>query len=686
MEDEPDSDIEILLKKYANGRIPPLIDMAVPASGLIDKDLFEVYQAGVRQVLFRALGVQLPSAQFASREEKWGKANNLPLEANEESWTRFCATLRERESGDEECIACDRHWACRAEKEDRAIAYMCVHGMIDFAVPIKVHGMTIAVVFTGQHFPKPGANWNPELIRPGGLFCPLEPGKPGVDAWAESKARIHQAEQKYGFLKDALINELYKSTEQEVTPEDVTKKLNKLGLLRKQISQLASARLESERGRIRSWILSGIVHSLAQLETEVSTDVTSSAKLKGVVDISATKLWRHMSQYLRHTREYLGFAHLAVLSVDTCKGGGTISLLVHHGRSSAGFHFPQQYDCTERYASLEDLASKMTEWQTATQINLDRYESLPVIEHLFKSLGRRRSVATYAVAGRVMEGIPPILVVGGLDYRKRATSLSSIEIDDFTAISKEIELVANLCNLVFKLDDETERQARFIEDVAHDIRNPIQNLITTADYLQIDSLSIEATRKKAKEMAAEVRRINDLSQRVWVLEELRRGVLDPRQCRSVKVFEIVMRCRKSLDYRASKRGLSIEVDRKLESWPGVRVNEDLLFHTVLNIMDNAIKYSSENTEVRVGGWLEPGECVLTFGNVGIGVPNDEKGRIFDRYYRAKNAQMTVREGTGIGLSIVKAFADSYGEIEFESNPLERSSRHLTVFRLKIRRS
>jgi signal transduction histidine kinase len=77
--------------------------------------------------------------------------------------------------------------------------------------------------------------------------------------------------------------------------------------------------------------------------------------------------------------------------------------------------------------------------------------------------------------------------------------------------------------------------------------------------------------------------------------------------------------------------------------------------------------------------------VLTFGNIGIGVPDNEKEFIFERHYRATNAQRKVREGTGIGLSIVKAFADHYGGIEVESYQLEGSSRHHTLFRLKIRR-
>jgi signal transduction histidine kinase len=455
-------------------------------------------------------------------------------------------------------------------------------------------------------------------------------------------------------------------------------------LLGEHLSQLATAKLESEKSEIRSWIRNGISRSLAQLEAETITGITT-ANFKGVVTASVTKVWERMAEYIKHTCYYFGFAHLAVLSCDYWNSDGTITLLSHHGRSFKEFPFPKQYDCTEWYASLQTLSSDMAAWRTATAVDLERYASLPVIKPLHESVHHHRSASTYAISCQFVTGISPILVLGTLDYRKRSMPLSQYELDEFTEIGTGIGLVANICNLVNKLDEATERQARFIEDVAHDIRNPIQNLMSMAEYMQIESLPIEAKQKTAKNIEAEVKRINDLGRRVWLLEDLRRGVLDPKQRSLVSIFEVIMRCQKSLHHREVQQEITFAVDKELQKWPGVQLNEDLFYHAVLNLMDNAVKYSSPNTEVRVSGELRPLEYVLTFGNIGIGVPDDEKELIFKRNYRAKNAQIKVREGTGIGLSIVKAFADYYGSIEVESVPLERSSQYITIFRLKIRR-
>jgi signal transduction histidine kinase len=673
-----------LLKRYAAGQIPPLIDTESPTAGLIDKRLFEILQVGFRQKFSGALGVQLALDQSGSLEDKWNNAKDLALETTEQAWTGFCATLRGKKSGDEACIACDRYWACRAEEEGRAIAYMCVHGMIDFAVPIRIHDTTISVVFTGQLFPKPGTVWNPELIEPGGLFRSLPEGEQGVEAWKESRVRIRQAEEQFGFSEDELLDTLYKGVEKEAEPQDVVGWLGELDLLGKNLSQLATAKLESEKGKIFSWIRNGISSALAQLEVELSTDPTAT-DLKGVVDASITKVWRQVAQYLGYLCQYFGFSDLVVLSCDYWNGGGTLDLLSHCGGALKDFSFPKRYDCAESHASLQALVSEMLDWRSATEIDLERYASLPVIDSLYRSLRRRRPMPTYTVSGQFVTGVPPVLILGSLDHRKRAASLSQGDLGAFTDICEEIGLVANICNLVFELDEATERQAKFVENVAHDIRGPIQNLISMAEFMQIESLSVEDKQTIVKEIASEVRRINNLSQRVWILEGIRRGTLDPGTRQWVNIFDVIMRCRKSMEHRAAQDNVKLIVDERIQKWPNARINEELFYHTVLNLLDNAVKYSAPDAEVRIDGSLGPLEYVLTFGNIGIGVPEDEKERIFERHYRAKNARRKVSEGTGIGLSIVKAFADHYGSIEVESYQLERSSRHHTLFRLRIRR-
>lgn len=681
MAKKPENEFKTLLEKYASGRVPPLVDEENPDLGLVRPEFLEIYWTGFMQAYSMPTALLLASMDGVSTERKWERGSySLPKWAAG-WWTDFCKTLRGKKVGDKRCEECDRRRAAQAEEKKRAIAYLCHGGLIDFAVPIFAGQQVIAVLLCGQLWPQEGQTWNPEFIQHDGIFeSPLSSEK-GESAQKESFVRARQTEMECEFSSEKLTSLL--SSVKRATPQDVATMLEKLTSLGNELSRLVTASLESERSRVCSWIQNGVSHSLAQLMAETSGGRGSD--FKGVVNISVRNVWEEMARYLEYTCHYFGFAHLVVLSCDYQDGNGTIALLSHYGRSSKDFPFPRRYNGSSWHASLQALSSEMLDWRFATPVDLERYASLPVIHPLYSELRRRQSVNAYAISGQFIKGISPVLILGGVDYRKRIAQLSQRELAEFTTIGESVGLVANICSLVDEQDKAAERQGRFIEDVAHDIRNPIQNLIAMTDFVQVENIPVEAKRKTLRNIVAEVKRIHDLGQRVWVLEDLRRGLLEPRERQQVSAFDVIMRCRKSLLNRAEQSKVTVKVDYDLQKWPKINANPELLYHTILNLMDNAVKYSTPNTEVRIGGELKAREYVLTFGNIGIGIPEDQKERIFERYYRTNNARLKAREGSGIGLAIVKAFADAYGSVEVESTQPEGSSQYLTIFRLRIRR-
>jgi two-component system phosphate regulon sensor histidine kinase PhoR len=155
-----------------------------------------------------------------------------------------------------------------------------------------------------------------------------------------------------------------------------------------------------------------------------------------------------------------------------------------------------------------------------------------------------------------------------------------------------------------------------------------------------------------------------------------------------------MEQRKSLLDLAVQRDVQISVDRELEKWPKIRVNKNLFSQAILNLLDNAVKYSRDGMEVRVDGKRVPGDVVgeehtpggvvLSFVNGGIPVREEEKDRIFERYYRTSEAKMLVPTGTGIGLAIVKAFVDHCGgSVEVNSVAIQATRDYVTEFRVFI---
>ena len=85
------------------------------------------------------------------------------------------------------------------------------------------------------------------------------------------------------------------------------------------------------------------------------------------------------------------------------------------------------------------------------------------------------------------------------------------------------------------------------------------------------------------------------------------------------------------------------------------------------MLSNAIKYSPENSEVKFSSAIEKLKLKISVADTGIGIPEEEKQHLFERFFRAKNAINI--GGTGLGLNIVKKYTDLLGgEISFESEP------------------
>ena len=132
---------------------------------------------------------------------------------------------------------------------------------------------------------------------------------------------------------------------------------------------------------------------------------------------------------------------------------------------------------------------------------------------------------------------------------------------------------------------------------------------------------------------------------------------------------------------AEMRSMEIHIDHGIRAWRSIHVDVEMLRLVVLNLLHNGIKYSFPNTHVRIGGWQNGiGIGVaMTFENEGIPIQDEEKDRIFERYFRSNNAVKMSPDGSGIGLALVKEFVDHYkGKIDVRSTEVG-FGRYLNVF-------
>jgi K+-sensing histidine kinase KdpD len=185
------------------------------------------------------------------------------------------------------------------------------------------------------------------------------------------------------------------------------------------------------------------------------------------------------------------------------------------------------------------------------------------------------------------------------------------------------------------------------------------------------------------EIGAQVRRISKLSERVWLLELIRKEGLELDKAGYVGVYEVVMEAIAMVKSMAEEKGVKIEVDPDLKKWRAIQVDRKFFLQAMLNLVDNAVKYSHEGMKVRIDGKIDWPKCKISVINRGVELKDNYKDSIYKRGFRTPEAKMHIKDGCGIGLCIVKSFADIYGDISSKCTPVYGTYDFVTEFQLSI---
>ena len=197
--------------------------------------------------------------------------------------------------------------------------------------------------------------------------------------------------------------------------------------------------------------------------------------------------------------------------------------------------------------------------------------------------------------------------------------------------------------------DEVKRD--FVANTSHELKTPVGALALLAETIEDAADDAEAVRRFASKMRQEAQRLTNLVQDLITLSRIQavEPVPDPRPVAlDTVVAEAVDGCR----MRANARGITLaSVGSRGLSVLG---DEDLLVTALRNLLENAVAYSPEKTRVVITIRKTPeGHAELSVADQGIGIPERDLERIFERFYRVDPARSRATGGTGLGLAIVK---------------------------------
>jgi heavy metal sensor kinase len=232
----------------------------------------------------------------------------------------------------------------------------------------------------------------------------------------------------------------------------------------------------------------------------------------------------------------------------------------------------------------------------------------------------------------------------------------------------ELGRLARIFNkLLGRLDESFEQQRRFMADASHELRTPVAIVRGEAEVsLSRDERVAEDYRESLAIVHDEGRRLTRIVEDLFTLARADAGQ-HPLRLNDFYLDETVAECTRAVRTLAAGRGLSVEHDAPQEM--PFRGDEELIRRMLLNLLDNAIKYTPAGGRVTVKCEARGDEYVLTVSDTGAGIPTEARPFIFERFYRADKARSreesadgtaaAAGSGAGLGLSIARLVVEAH---------------------------
>lgn len=222
---------------------------------------------------------------------------------------------------------------------------------------------------------------------------------------------------------------------------------------------------------------------------------------------------------------------------------------------------------------------------------------------------------------------------------------------------------------------EAERTRKeFTANVSHELKTPLQTIMGSAELLQNHLV-------KQDDIPSFYEKIHQESSRMLTLIDdiIRLSQLDESsqvEENTLRINDSAKEAINSLKESAKKKNIQIQTNLN-EAF--IKANSRLIYEIIYNLIDNAIRYSNNDSSIEVSTYTDVHHAYLKVKDNGIGIPLEDQSRIFERFYRVDKSHSRATGGTGLGLSIVKhAVKLSHGTIALESE-LNKGSTFTVTF-------
>ena len=334
----------------------------------------------------------------------------------------------------------------------------------------------------------------------------------------------------------------------------------------------------------------------------------------------------------------------------------------------------QQYKLREQSVELQ---RKKTEFDTATNHmseGLVLLNEQGVILAINRSAVKLLGIDSYCIGQKLLsistspEMEDLLLRAQKGEHAKTTVALSGLEYQINASPTVTDNIVAGIALLIFDITEKEKAERmrqEFTANVSHELKTPLHTISGYAELLSGGMVKPDDVPKFSEQIYTEARRMIALVEDIIKLSRLDEGSTETQR-ENVDLYAIANETLQSLSQVASRADIKLTLSGSPATMFGIR---QFLSIIIFNLCDNAIKYNRAGGTVSVNVKGMPECVVLSVRDTGIGIPEEEQERIFERFYRVDKSHSKAMGGTGLGLSIVKHAAKLHNaQIKLHSIP------------------
>jgi len=218
--------------------------------------------------------------------------------------------------------------------------------------------------------------------------------------------------------------------------------------------------------------------------------------------------------------------------------------------------------------------------------------------------------------------------------------------------------LAYLIKNIGKEMELAQMKTNFVANVSHELRTPIALIRMYAETLEMGRVADQSRLKKYyRTILGETARLSKLINNILDFSKIE----SKKKSYQMSPTDLQLLVEQALEmYRYHLQKENFELDVKMDDVPNVNIDSEAITQAFVNLLDNAIKYSGDEKRIQVLLKNMDSRIALSVKDFGIGIPESEQKKIFDKFYRVGSSLVHNTKGSGLGLSLVKHIMDVHG--------------------------